>query len=234
MRYIVRTIIRGGIGLVVAGPVSQLTTLEDENSATEWKKLARMLHRLCERTGVTFVIAHHSRKLSDNAPKNLRSFFQTARGSSALAGMIDSGIGIDKEPDKNEGHLWSIQREDSDVPSRQYFTVDEDTLRFTISADPVKTETKISALEGLLYEKGWTNSNQLAAELKHTPQTMRNWVRVLGPNRIRTDKKSSPYRFDLTDTRRAEIAANRGEEPTDTDSTKWAEELGIMQPGEVA
>lgn len=222
LRFLVRGILRDGIDLVIAGPISMVTSIEDENASGEWKRLGRILQRLCAKTGVTIVVIHHSRKPDDRKPKTVRNFFNTARGSNALTGMVDSAIGIEKEEEDDHGHIWTMQREDSRVPARQYFTVDRETLRIVVTDEPNAAQEKLSRVEETLYDNGPTTIRQyqLLTGVSHsTAERLLNGAAEIADASVRRMKQegNNAYFYDLTPERRAEIDASRGIQPSATE-----------------
>lgn len=230
LRFLVRGIVLDGHDLVIAGPISMVTSIIDENKSDEWKRLGRILQRLCARTGVTIVLIHHSRKPGENGPSTVRSFFNTARGSNALTGMVDSAIGIQKEEEDDHGYLWNMQREDSKVPPKQFFTVNRDTLLFQITEkEQHVTAQKLSKVEEVLYDHAritYADFERLAKMRSNTTarRHLDTAVDAGIARRLTGPKGNSPHRFDLTHERRAEIARSRGEAPADTD------DLEFLQP----
>lgn len=126
-----------GAKAVLMGPLAQLAAIDNENDSAQMNAVMRTLVDLSTKKRVVIVLAHHRRKESAKEPPNtVGQFFQTARGSSALMGAVDTGIGVRRELEEPHGTMFVLQR--AAAASKQairYVDGDINTLTFEIDPD---------------------------------------------------------------------------------------------------
>lgn len=129
-------VLRTQARLVILGPLAQLAEVRDENASAEINAIVRTLVDVSRRHDALVVLVHHRRKDDRRLgpPTSVRAFFDSSRGSSALTGGIDAGIGLVRDPEAAEGRFYSMRR---NGPSHSFgATLDFETLLFT-STEPV-------------------------------------------------------------------------------------------------
>ena len=123
------------------------------------------------------VVAHHRRKEDPKAPpKGVKSFFDSARGSSALMAAVDAAVGLSRDPEETEGILYVMRRDGA--ARRMPIAFDgEDALTF--SADPARPIGSRAAREDAIVAElerraTWTT----LADLQAAVDASRNTVKV--------------------------------------------------------
>jgi hypothetical protein len=122
------------IKVVVIGPLSQVAALENENEAAGVNALMRTLNGLATELGILILIVHHRRKDAAGAGvPNIREFFASARGSSALVAAVDVGLGLTREQEDVHGWLYVLHRDEASF--KEHFDFDPASL--LVSSSPV-------------------------------------------------------------------------------------------------
>jgi hypothetical protein len=127
--------------------MAQVGGIKDENDQREHNEIHNALRGIIDRHAVVFVIAIHTGKDGvRHPPRDVDTFFNGVRGSSALMGAVDFGIGILRRTESTEGTMFYMGR---DFPSRKWAVVfDVTTLTFESDASRAlatrdKTEQQI-------------------------------------------------------------------------------------------
>jgi hypothetical protein len=99
--------------LAVIGPISKAASIKREAEASEWQALAERLQRVADATACSVMVIHHTRKPGQEygPPRTVPAYFDSVRGSNALVGALDFGLGVQRDPDATEGVLYSLQRD---------------------------------------------------------------------------------------------------------------------------
>jgi hypothetical protein len=157
-------IVRTGAEVVIIGPLAQIATF-DENKSSEFNPMAQRLVDLIARRHVLIVLIHHRRKADSKSrgPKTVREFFDSARGTNALTAALDTGIGLQRDPEEDNGVIHLLLR---DGESRRiHFQFDRPSLTVWATDGPV-----------LVFDKAPLPAVEAQLEARHPDGVVRSVV----------------------------------------------------------
>ena len=95
----------------------------------------RTINGLATELGILLVLVHHRRKDAAGAgAPNIRGFFASARGSSALVAAVDVGLGLLREQEDAHGWLYVLHRDEASF--KEHFDFNPASLLLTSSPVP--------------------------------------------------------------------------------------------------
>jgi hypothetical protein len=113
--------------VLIMGPLTRLFMLDDENDAVGMEKVNRVMLDLASEYNLSVQLAHHMRK-GASTTADARTFFEGSRGSNALIGAMDAGIGLTRRPNGRTGRLVMLLRDGEQEPIP--FSFDSEGLIF--------------------------------------------------------------------------------------------------------
>ncbi len=134
----------------------------DENSTQDMAALMDSLWDIREQTGAALVLVHHTRKGGVNSRNGS---LMESRGSSALAGEIDTGLMLERKKSHNEMNLDFELRWDTEPPTHELKL--EDDLTFNLEGKFRRGEghikTSNTEIVDILKEYGeWMTTEEIA------------------------------------------------------------------------
>lgn len=173
---------RTGAGVVIIGPLAQIASF-DENRSSEFNPIAQSLVDLVARRHVLIVLIHHRRKADTKSrrPRTIREFFDSTRGTNALTAALDTGIGLQRDPEEDNGVIHLLLRDSES--ERIHLEFDRHSLTVWATDGPVPTFDKapLGAVEARL-EAAYPNPvarNAVATALSVSPTTARERLDLL-------------------------------------------------------
>ncbi len=188
--------------LCIVGPIAKATTFARENDPGEWQHLAQRLQNVTDKTGCTVMVVHHTRKPDRvfGAPSKVADFMNSARGSNSFMGAVDVAIGVQRDPESDEGVLYHLLREGAS--GRTAYKLDIASLCIYADGRALKrasADDRVQMVRDYIALNPGCTKAKMSADLRVLDGTLDGYLKSLRPELvIRTDGEHGANTYRLT------------------------------------